>query len=177
MKVSKEESIIFEMQVFPSQKTNIKREVVKVLFLFDEPLYYRDKKYDEMTVMEYMADGLEVEATWCDIPTALHYMDEIKSKISNSDTIVFDYGGVWQASGLIDHWNRIFMQFIQDYSSKYWYCQSHIDTFDSDIQKELEDKGVVFLHSYRSKYEGATVGFRESFMSEEGKRNAMELTK
>ena len=164
---------VFEVKTLVSQKPGIVKDKIKVLFMFDEPLDCRDKAYDEMIIMQYMRDGLEAEVTWCDIPTALEHIEEVKSKIKNSDTVIFDYGGVSiGCGGIIDHWNNFFYKLIEDYSDKYWYCHSHVDTFDSDTQKDLEERGVVFLNSYNSKYKNSTVGFREIFMSEEGRKDA-----
>lgn len=70
----------------------------------------------------------------------------IQNEADRADVIVVDYGGMSRfacgAQGLIDHWNRFFLNLIESRTSKEWYIASCVNMYEDDDHERLEKIGV-----------------------------------
>jgi len=97
---------------------------------------------------DYPKDKIEVKTiSLCcekDFTTPIH--EKVKNAVESSDIIVFDYGGLCGVglSGLVDYYNRFFMELVREHPNKDWRCISALDTFEQPDREELESLGVNF---------------------------------
>lgn len=72
--------------------------------------------------------------------------EDIREIVAGSDVILFDYGMLagLGCGEMWDRWNRFFLQCVEDFPSKHWFCVSSLETFDCEEKSHLKELGVKF---------------------------------
>ena len=129
--------------------------MTNILYLHDSFYYtepYDTKQEDIDRIMGALKPFLP-HITFKDVEIGGDYDQTIRPEVEWADVVILDYGGipVIGMGGLIDSVNKYFEFLIKEHPSKEWWCVSLIDTFDWDVQEQLEQIGVKFMPSPQMK--------------------------